>query len=299
MTDVGALRDTYRDLSALDQRPEGIRYAATLSDGTPALVVSIAPPLATRVRSPERFEAALARAAAVRHECLASPLQWGVASDGRLHCAYRRNQRVDLEPGQLSPSDVAILGVQVGRALSAIHGAGLAHGAVQTDALMQTMELGPQLGRFGLFSALCDGGLGVQGAALALSEPAYVAPEVQMGKMPDERSDVFALGASLYDLLTGKPPYGGRTTSLVMASVLIDQQDPKNRPSGAIASIVVDALLRAIERAPDDRWPDAAAFAQALTLGATGGERAAPEQQRESRIAAIFRSWFPARRSRG
>ena len=295
--DVGGLRETYRDLVALDQRPEGKRFNATLADGTPVLAISIAERLASRVRSPERFDAAFARTAALRHESVALPLQWGVTVDGVAHCAYSRGQRIDLVPGEQSPSDVAILGVQVARALSAIHGAGLVHGAILTEALMQTADRGAQLGRFGLFSALCDGGLGVQGAALGLCDPAYVAPEVQMGKVPDERSDIFSLGASLYELLTGKPPYGGRTTSFVMASVLTDP-DSRGRTSGAVAGSVVDALLRAIERAPDDRWPNADAFAQALTIGSTSGEMRAPEKQ-ESWISAIFRSWFPARRSRG
>lgn len=295
--DVGALRDIYRGLTELDRRPEGIRYSATLSDGTPVMVVAIAEQLAARVRNQERFDAAMARAAALGHESVASPLQWGSTSDGQLHCAFARGEQIPLVPGEQSPSDVAILGVQMARVLSAIHGAGLVHGAIVTDALMQTAERGAQLGRFGLFSALSDGGLGVQGAALGLCDPAYVAPEVQMGKPPDERSDVFALGASLYELLTGKPPYGGRTTSFVMAAVLIDKEE-RDRSSGAVAGPVVDALLRAIERAPDDRWPNADAFGQALTFGATSAEMPVPAAKRESWISAIFRSWFPARRSR-
>ena len=295
--DAGGLRETYRDLVPLDQQPEGKRFTATLSDGTPVLAIAIAERLASRMGSAERFDAAFARAAALRHETVASPLQWGVTSEGIAHCAYSLGQRIGLVPGEQSPSDVAILGVQTARALAAIHGAGLVHGAIVTEALMQTADRGAQLGRFGLFGALCDGGLGVQGAALGLSDPAYVAPEVQMGRAPDERSDIFSLGASLYELLTGKPPYGGRTTSFVMASVLT-RPDGGERSSGALAGPVVDALLRAIERAPDDRWPSADAFAQALTVGAVSGESRLPEK-REGWFSAIFRSWFPARRSRG
>lgn len=262
------------------------------------MIITVPPEIAARVRDRERFDAALARAAALRHELVASPLEWGADGDGGLRCAYQAIERVALVPGEQSPASVATLGVRMARALSAIHGAGLVHGAVQTDALMQKSDGSALLGRFGVFSALCDGGLGVQGAAFALSDPAYVAPEVQKGKMPDERSDVFSLGSSLYELLTGKPPYGGRTTSFVMASVLIDQEGA-NRSSGAVAGPVVEALLRAIERAPEDRWPTADAFAQALTFDAIGAATEVKEPARTSWISAIFRSWFPARRSRG
>ena len=261
------------------------------------IVVTIAREASARVRNQERFNAALARAAALDDESVARPREWGRDDNGQLTCTYPPADRVELVPGEQSPSDVAILGVQIARAIGAIHGAGLVHGAINTDALMQTTDSGAQLGRFGLFGALCDGGLGVRDAALALSDPAYVAPEVQSGQMPDERSDIFSLGASLYELLTGKPPYGGRTTSFVMAAVLIHRDD-RSRSSGAVASLVVDALLRAIERAPDDRWPNADAFAEALTFGATSGEMPAAAPERRGWLSAIFRSWFPARRSR-
>ncbi len=262
------------------------------------LIVTIAPAIATRVRSEERFTAALARATALQHPLIASPLEWSRDKDGGLRIAFPAVTRIELVPGEQSPADVAILGAQMARALSVIHGAGLVHGAVATEAVMQTNEHGPRLGRFGLFGALCEGGAGVQSAALGISDPVFVAPEVQLGRMPDERSDIFSLGASLYDLLTGKPPYGGRTTSFVMASVLTDQQGAADKTNDAIAGPVIEALLRAIEHAPDDRWPTADAFAEALALAAVSGERTAVPKQR-GWLATMFRSWFPARRSRG
>ena len=263
------------------------------------MVITIASGIAARVRDQERFNAAFARASAFRHALVASPEQCVAGDDGELRCVYTAGTRVAFEPGNVSPSDVAFVGAQMARALAAIHGAGFVHGAIMADALLKTTERGAQLGRFGLYTALSEGGLGAQGAALALSDPAYVAPEVQKGKTPDERSDVFSLGASLYELLTGKPPYGGRTTSFVMAAVLIDQDAGGGRTSGAVAGPVVDALLRAIERAPEDRWPSADAFAQALTFGPSSSEKAAAASERKGWISAIFRSWFPARRSRG
>ena len=301
--DAGALRETYQNLSEIERRPEGIRYSATLSDGARVHAIALAGDLAPFIRYPERFDAAFQRAAAVQHQAIAAPLAWGRTADDRLHCAFARTETLDLFPGTLSPSDVAILGVQLARGLAFIHGAGLVHGGISTASISQSQEVGVQLLRFGMFAALCDAGLGVQAAALRLADASYISPEVQSGNSPDARSDVFSLGASLYELLTGKPPYGGRTTSFVMASVLSDQEGATDISNDAIAGPVIDALMRAIERAPDDRWPTADAFGQALAIAAGSAELsvvtgAAAKSSSDSWIRGIFNRWFPARRSR-
>jgi len=300
--DAGALRETYRDLSEIERRPEGVRHHATLNDGVRVHTIVLNDDIGSRIRHPERFNGAFERAAAVQHQAIATPLAWGRAADG-WHCAFARTETIELTPGALSPSDVAILGVQLTRALTSIHGAGLVHGGISTASITQSQEQGVQLLRFGLFSALNDGGLGVQGAALRVALPPYVAPEVQKGASPDERSDIFSLGASLYELLTGKPPHGGRTTSFVMASVLSNQDGATDVSNDAIAGPVIEALMRAIERMPDDRWPNAAAFGQALAVAAGSAELsvvtdAAPQSSSASWFRTILNRWFPARRSR-
>lgn len=91
----------------------------------------------------------------------------------------------------------------------------------------------------------------------------YLAPEVLIGEKPTEHGDMYGLGASLYELMTGRPPFGGRTTSTVMATVLAEgPREPSDNEHDA--NYVVDAVLRAIEKDPEDRWPTLATFAAAL-----------------------------------
>jgi len=273
MTDAGALGEAYHDLTEIDRRREGIRFSATLPDGTPVVALAIAPEVGARIVSHDRFAAELERAAAVHHEGLVPPVAWGSLRDGTLHCSYARLEPQELVPGSLPPATVAHIGVQLARALGAIHVSGLTHGAITSARIIVTGERA-RLSDFGLFAALSEGGLGALDTAALLSDPGYSSPEAQLGKSPDQRSDIYSLGASLYTLLTGKPPYGGRMTSYVLASVLTDEalesNDHTPRP-------VIDALVRAIERAPEDRWPSAAALATALAIGAPSVEaRAAP-----------------------
>lgn len=83
-----------------------------------------------------------------------------------------------------------------------------------------------------------------------------------MNRGIDYRTDFYSLGATLYELLTGKPPFGGRTTSYVIAAVLADE--PASPEGDPLTKRVTDTVLRAIEKAPEDRWSSAALFARAL-----------------------------------
>lgn len=273
MADARTLGEAYRDLSEIDRRREGTRYNATLPDGTPVVALAIAPAVAQQVTAPDRFDAEFERAAALHHEGIVPPLAWGRLGDGTLHCAHARVEREELVPGSVPHATIVGMGIQLARALSAARDGRLSHGAISVGRIVMTHGRGAQLTDFGLFAALSEGGLGPKATSALLSDPAYVSPEVQGGLAPDERSDIFSLGASLYELLTGKAPFGGRTTSYVMASVLTE--DPDTAPEAT--SPVVEALVRAIERAPEDRWINGTAFASALAAGlpaASAGETA-------------------------
>jgi serine/threonine protein kinase len=283
MTD--ALREAYGDLSEIDRRREGIRFAATLPDGTPVVVLSLAPDISASIVSQDRFDAEFQRAAAVHHEGLVPPVAWGALSDGTLHCAYVRVDAQDIAPGSLTPAIVASAGARLARALGATHAAGVVHGAITATRIVFSRDRGVLLGDVGLFAALSEGGLGPEAAVELLSAPGYMSPEVQGGQASDNSSDIYALGASLYELLTGKPPYGGRMTSYVLASVLSEEIEGSEPPPEAVAkdlstNPVIDALVRAIERAPEDRWPSAEAFASALAAGTLPIEIAATKKRR-------------------
>src|SRR5882762_8520814 len=128
--DVIELQQAYGDLVAIDRRPEGTQYSATLGDGTPVAVMALDRALTSAVRNPDQVLAVLKRASAVRHDALARPLEWGRTDSGLFHYARAHLESGLLTPGAFSAAEVAALGEQLARGLSVAHRAGMPHGAV-------------------------------------------------------------------------------------------------------------------------------------------------------------------------
>jgi serine/threonine protein kinase/tetratricopeptide (TPR) repeat protein len=107
-------------------------------------------------------------------------------------------------------------------------------------------------------------------AGAVMGTPAYMAPEQARGEPVDERADVFALGAMLYHLLAGVPPYNARTATDVIAAAALARVVPlREREEGAPRDLVA-IVERAMASRPDDRYPHAGELADELRRFLTG-----------------------------
>src|SRR2546423_13593731 len=106
--------------------------------------------------------------------------------------------------GPLPPEEVAGLGVQACRALAAAHEAGLVHRDVKPQNLLLGRDGVLKLGDFGIAFGLEGTRLTMAGTVLGTA--AYLAPEQARGEEVTAAADIYALGAVLYELLTGRPP---------------------------------------------------------------------------------------------
>jgi eukaryotic-like serine/threonine-protein kinase len=255
----------------------GIVYAARTADGQPAAVKVLSRDLVGMMREPNEFIEAIERARRVRHPALLPILGAFLSADGDLCYAMAlapgltARERTERD-GALSSADVATIGEGLCEALAAAHTAGLLHGGVRPSNLHLD---GPsaQLADLGVHSGLLAAGLKPEQITRIVGVPQYMSPEQIAATELDGRADIYSLGATLYEMMTGRPPFGGRTTTTVMASVLADDPDaPAGSDEGS--QHVVDAILRAIEKVPDDRWPSAGAFAHALASAETPRETA-------------------------
>lgn len=213
-------------------------------------------------------------------------------------------QRVLDERGPLPPPLAAHAMAQAADAVAAVHAAGIAHGDLKPGNILLRQWPGPDttidlsasvlVTDFGLARALpgeqsLDLSSGVEwlrsGAtavepALPAGTVAYMAPEQWRGEPLTARSDVYALGGTLYAALTGDRPFPQQSlTELAYAVATTPAPEPSGRTTSVPPSM--DAVVaRAMAKNPDDRHADAAEFAAAIREGAHAGPPASPAEHR-------------------
>ncbi len=111
---------------------------------------------------------------------------------------------------------------------------------------------------------------------MSLGTPHYMSPEQAMGERDiTARSDVYALGVVLYEMLVGEPPFNGPTAQAIVAQVVTESPRPLTARRGTIPVNVEAATLTALEKLPADRFASAADFSSALANPSFAGTRVA------------------------
>jgi serine/threonine-protein kinase len=166
---------------------------------------------------------------------------------------------------QLPVDEAVTIAEKVAGALQAAHDRGVIHRDIKpANILLQGGE--PLVADFGIALAVTSaGGNRLTETGLSLGTPFYMSPEQAAGDGEvDARSDVYALGCVLYEMLVGEPPYTGGTAQVVLARKLTDVPVPPTQARAAVPLNVEGALLKALERLPADRFGRVADFARAL-----------------------------------
>ena len=166
---------------------------------------------------------------------------------------------------QLPVDDAVRIATEVATALDYAHRHGVVHRDIKPENIL--MHDGRALvADFGIaLAASKAGGNRMTETGMSLGTPHYMSPEQAMGEREiTARSDVYALGVVLYEMLTGDPPFTGSTAQAVVARVLTEAPRPILPQRHTIPPEVEAAVLTALEKLPADRFGTAAEFADAL-----------------------------------
>ncbi len=227
----------------------------------------------------DRFLAEIKTTAKLQHPHILPLLDSGSA-DGVLYYVmpFVRGEtlRARLERERLLPIDDALrIGREVADALNHAHQLGIIHRDIKPENIL--IQDGHALvADFGIALAVQHaGGARMTQTGLSLGTPQYMSPEQAMGeKSIDARSDQYALGAVMYEMLVGDPPFTGSTVQGIVAKVMTEKPTRIVTQRDRVPLNVEAAILRALEKLPADRWPSVSAFVDGLNAAAVTYETA-------------------------
>jgi eukaryotic-like serine/threonine-protein kinase len=212
----------------------------------------------------KRFEREFEVTQRILHPNVVRGLDLGVVSDGPfggtwfLVMELLEGKRVSevLEAGPLPTSKAARITLDVAQALAAAHGKGVVHRDVEPGNVILTRTRGREVAKvldFGLARLQTASGDTLTDYGIRLGTPEFMAPEyVKTGQL-DARSDMYALGALLYTMLTGAPPFVGRSFSVMQEHVRATPAPPSLRIGGLppwLEALTLDLLAKDPELRP-------------------------------------------------
>ncbi len=147
------------------------------------------------------------------------------------------------------------LGLQICSALKAAHDAGIIHRDLKPSNLLITKDRQVKLADFGIAQVFASSKLTVTGGVVGTAE--YMSPEQAEGRRVTKKSDLYALGAVLYAMLTGRPPFTGKTVIEVIKKHMVNRFDRPRLIVSDIPHWLEEIVCRLLEKDPDKRFADA------------------------------------------
>ncbi len=171
-------------------------------------------------------------------------------------------QELSARGERLPVRTVLAIAVRLADALDYAHQRGMIHRDIKPSNIL-VPDLGhPVLSDFGIARLVGQTGLTASGAMIGT--PAYMSPEQGRGEAADERSDIYALGIVIYEMLTGRPPYDADTPYGVILKHINDPLIPPRMLIGQLPESVERVVLRSLAKSAADRYPSAGELHRAL-----------------------------------
>jgi serine/threonine protein kinase/tetratricopeptide (TPR) repeat protein len=290
----------YTILGKLGEGGMGIVYAGVDEGLGRAVAVKTLPSDTADDAARRRFQREAKAAAAINHPNVCQIYETG-EDEGRLFIAMERLEGETLgdrlKRGALSVAEALPIGLEALAALQALHARGIVHRDLKPSNVFLTAH-GVKLLDFGLarashsdlsLASISD----LTRTGMVLGTPRYMSPEQVTGEGLDTRSDLFSVGAILFEMLSGRPAFGGRNAVEILHATMYEQ------PPALTGSPAVAALDRVIRRAlakkPSERPASAEAMAEELrgVRGMSGTETPALARAMTRIVVLPFRILRP------
>ncbi len=233
-----------------------------------------------------RFEQEAQAVAALNHPHILAVFDVG-STDGTAYVVFEllegQTLRERLDAGEIPPRKAVEYGAQIARGLAAAHARGIIHRDLKPANLFVTRGGPIKILDFGLAKlnepvdsdeAHDADGRTATDSGLVLGTAGYLSPEQARGRKADARSDIFALGAVLYEMVAGRPAFGG-DSSADRVSAILSHDPPELVASGRenVSSGLDRIIRRCLEKDPEERFQSARDVAFALEAqGSTGAQ---------------------------
>jgi len=241
-----------------------------------------------------RFRREAQTAASLRHPGIVGIFEVGDIGDKHV-IAMEFVDGKSLAGERLPAPKAAELLAQVSRAVEFAHSRGIIHRDIKPHNIMVDREGKPFVMDFGLAKSL-EGHSQITLSGTVVGTPSYMAPEQAAGKVAQigKQSDVYSLGAVLYELLTGLPPFKGPNPVETLRRVVNDDVATPSQLNAAVPPDLETIVLKCLEKDPARRYPSAAALAADLDHFC-GGKAIAARRDHAATIVArrVKRQWVP------
>jgi serine/threonine-protein kinase len=179
-------------------------------------------------------------------------------------CPGRLLRTILDEDGQIPQERILRIACEVLEALEYIHANGVVHRDLKPENIMVDENDHIKLIDFGIAGDTESRRLTYANFTATLGTPNYIAPEQVKGKRGDGRTDIYAMGIILYEMLTGKLPFTGPNPMAAMNDRLLNYPVPPIVANPAISAELQEVIYRAIERDPKNRYAYAREFSKDL-----------------------------------
>ena len=165
------------------------------------------------------------------------------------------------EQRKLPPERAVRIALRILDTLEYLHSHGIVHRDLKPENVMVDAEDRIKLIDFGIAAKTGARRLTFAKLSQTLGTPDYISPEQVKGKRGDARSDLYAVGVMLYEMLTGKAPFTGPNAFVIMNDRLLNSPVPPREIDPAISPQLQEIMYRALERDPSKRYASAREFA--------------------------------------